>query len=406
MAKSFDLIILLFFMVGFVHSQYQNIEFDHLTVEDGLAGNRVYCILQDSKDFMWFGTESGLCKYDGYSFTTYTPDSENPNSIGHIFIWSIMEDYKGDIWIGTYGGGLHKFDHEKEIFINYKNENSNPYSLSNNFVSAICQSPADSGNTLWIGTRWGGLNKLNLNTEKFYNHHKGSWNFSKLNIQNIFDMYFDREGILWIGTVGSGLIQYDIKTENLVCYTHNPDYENSLSNDQVRTIYQDRSGNIWIGTEGGLNRFDKNKKKFTRYLCKPNDKNSLSDNNIISIFQDKSGYLWIGTFNGLNIFNPETGKVERIHSNLNDDHALSHDYITKIYQDVSGIFWISTLGGINKYNPTTKNFVHFRISFDNYTKTNSNSVRSIQEDKTNNKVLWIGSSLYIHEIIFKKEDMK
>ena len=384
--------ILLIFLPVIILAKYENINFDHLTVSDGLPSNRVHCILQDSRGFMWFGTEYGLNKYDGYKFITYKPDIQNPDRIGNNFIWSILEDYNGNIWIGTYGNGLYKFDYEQEIFTNYKNETDDPYSLSNNYVSSICQIPSDSGKILWVGTRWGGLNIFDLKTKKFYNRQTNHWNFSDINTNYIYTMFVDREGLLWIGTSASGLIQYDLKTESFISYTQNPKDKQSLSNNNVRSIFQDKSGELWIGTYNGLNRFDRNQKKFYHYISKPHDKNSLSDNSVISIIQDKSDKLWIGTFNGLNIFYPETGKFIRIHSDDTRENGLSNDFITTIYQDISGTLWFGTLGGgIDKYTPITNRFKKYRIGSNNYAKTNKNSVRSIQEDITDENVLWIGT---------------
>jgi ligand-binding sensor domain-containing protein len=340
---------------------------------------------------MWFGTDYGLVRYDGYKFVSYKPDNQHPDRIGNIYSWSIIEDAHGDIWIGTYGRGLYHFDYEKERFFNYKNDPDDQYSISNNFIPSICQSPADSGNVLWIGTRWGGLNKFNLKTKKFLNNNSGFFNFSDQHTKNIFTINIDREGILYLGTVHLGLIQYDLVSDTLRCYAHNPRDENSLSNNQVRSIYQDKSGIIWIGTHGGLNRFDKDKKEFHHYVSKPNDQNSLSDNNVISIQQDKYGYLWVGTFNGLNILNPETEKITRVYSDLSRSNSVSYDYISSIYQDESGIMWVGTHGGINKHIPSTKNFATFRIIAKDYSHSNINSVRSIQVDITDENILWIGT---------------
>jgi ligand-binding sensor domain-containing protein len=106
---------------------------------------------------MWFGTEYGLNRYDGYTFTVFKYNEEKKNSLSNNHILSIYEDRAGIIWIGTKGGGLNKYDREKEEFINFKNDPGDINSLSNNIVTSICE---DNAGTLWIGTDGGGLNKL------------------------------------------------------------------------------------------------------------------------------------------------------------------------------------------------------------------------------------------------------
>ncbi|UCH96254.1 MAG: hypothetical protein JSV88_05195, partial [Candidatus Aminicenantes bacterium] len=147
-----------------VFAQKDNIRFERLSLEHGLSSVSVYCILQDSQGFMWFGTEDGLNKYDGYNFTVYRHNPDNSASLGNDYVTSIFEDSDGSLWIGTRGGGLNQLDRKKEIFTRFQNQADNPHSLSNNVVTWIF---ADSGGSLWIGTRGGGLNRFHRKKEKF-----------------------------------------------------------------------------------------------------------------------------------------------------------------------------------------------------------------------------------------------
>ncbi len=107
-----------------VHAQKNDIKFEHISLEQGLSQSSVYCILQDSKGFMWFGTQDGLNKYDGYSFTVYKHDPQEPQSLSHNRVHSIYEDQSGVLWIGT-GDGLNQFDREKETFTHYQHDPNN-----------------------------------------------------------------------------------------------------------------------------------------------------------------------------------------------------------------------------------------------------------------------------------------
>src|SRR5438477_3884967 len=105
--------------------QRQNIRFEHLGTDQGLSQSNVLCILQDSRGFMWFGTRDGLDKYDGYKFTVYENNVHNSNSLGGNFIKTIFESKNGDLWIGTIGGGLSKFNRQKNLFTNFRKDPKN-----------------------------------------------------------------------------------------------------------------------------------------------------------------------------------------------------------------------------------------------------------------------------------------
>src|SRR5436305_8961682 len=123
-------LLLVFPAVAF--SQKKQLEFDHFSTNQGLSQSNVLCILQDSKGFMWFGTREGLNKYDGYKFTVYKNDPKNKNSISGNFISSIIESRDGNIWVATRGGGLCKYDTEKDLFIAYKHDDKNANGISSN----------------------------------------------------------------------------------------------------------------------------------------------------------------------------------------------------------------------------------------------------------------------------------
>ena len=191
-----------------------DIRFGRISLEQGLSQSVVEAILQDDKGFMWFGTEDGLNRYDGYEFVVYTHDPETLDSLSDNWIWSLYEDQSGVLWIGTNTGGLNRFDRETDQFMHYQNDPNDPHSLSHNAVRSIHE---------------------------------------------------DREGVLWIGTWGGGLNRFDRDTEQFIRYQNDVDDPHSLSNGNVFSIHEDQSGVLWIGTDGGgLNRFDRETEQFTR----------------------------------------------------------------------------------------------------------------------------------------------
>ena len=221
------------------------VRFEHLTSEDGLSQNAGLSIFQDSRGYLWIGTQDGLNRYDGYSFKIYKHDPDNPNSISYNSVLSIAEDKNGSLWIGTWGGGLNRFDPATETFIRYNFDANDPSSLSNDTVTSIKQ---------------------------------------------------DLNGAIWVGTLG-GLDRYNPETDNFEHFRNDPNDPNSLSSDAVSYIFEDSNHQLWIGTgavgvEGsGLNRFDPSTGKFIRYQHDENDSQSLSSNNIASIVEAPGWYF-------------------------------------------------------------------------------------------------------------------
>ena len=429
-------ILFLLLLVQFLYSQSSNIAYKHLSVEQGLSYGFVSCILQDSKGFIWISTQDGLNKYDGYKFTIYRHNPEDLNSLSSHRIWTIHEDKSGEIWIGTLGGGLNKFDQDKEQFISYMHnpndlnslshnsvisifeDNSgnlwvgtvngglnkfnpknkqfvrymhdpdNSNSLSNNFVTSIS---GTNSNIIWIGTWGGGLNKFNPSTEQFTNYLHSPNNPNSLSSNIIFSILNDRSGVLWIGSWGGGLNRFNLHTEQFTSYQHNPKNPKSLSNNDVWYIYEDSPGLLWIGTGGGLNKLNLNQGEFIRYQHNSNDPNSLSHNEIKGIFRDKSGVLWIGTNGGgLNKFGPGKERFTHYRHIPNNSNSLNNNNVWPIYEDKSGVLWIGTIGGgLNKFDRKTQQFTHYLNDCDDSNSLSHNSVMSIFEDRTG--ILWIGT---------------
>ena len=140
------------FTISATQAQRQNVRFTYLTTNQGLSQNNVTCILQDRKGFMWFGTQDGLNKFDGYSYTLYRNDPQKSTSISHSYIHTLFEDQQGRLWVGTDAGGLSLFDSSTETFSNYKHIPGLASSLSHNKVMAIAQ---DGQGYLWVGTAGG-----------------------------------------------------------------------------------------------------------------------------------------------------------------------------------------------------------------------------------------------------------
>jgi len=397
-----------FFGIGY--AQNNTITFQRISLEQGLSESIVTSIIQDSRGFIWFGTQDGLNVYDGYGFTVIRNDPNNPNSLSYNQIETIYEDKSGWLWIGTFNGGLNKHDPHKGQFIRYQNNPNDPNSLSNDIVRAIYE---DRTGVFWIGTERG-LNKLipgapgNEEDISFIHYQHDPNDPNSLTHNTVRAICEDREGTLWIGT-DDGLNKLalnspgdsdEIAVPTFIHYKHHPNNPNSLSHNMVTVIYEDKQGTLWIGTDNGLNKFVRDSLEngarasspiFIRYQYDPNNPNSLSHNEIYSIYEDQSGVLWIGTNGGgLNKFDRENELFTHYQNDSRDPTSLSYNEIRSIYEDRSGILWIGTYGGgINKVDKGKKQFLHYKPDPDNPNSLNEEIIWSIYEDRSG--ILWIGT---------------
>ncbi|HEY73315.1 MAG TPA: GAF domain-containing protein [Thermoflexia bacterium] len=359
-----------------------DIEFEHISVEQGLSQNTVNCILQDSQGFMWFGTGDGLNKYDGYSFTVYRHDPADPYSLSNNAIKTIYQDQAGALWIGTQGGGLNKFDRETERFTRYLHDSQDSHSLSYNTVTSIYQ---DREGVLWVGT-WVGLDKFDDENEQFIHYRPRRRSQNTVNA-----IYEDDSGALWVGTSGE-LARFNREKEQFIHYQNILYDPRSLSSNVVRVIYQDRAGVLWVGTEGGgLNKFDRESEQFTPYLIDPGDVEGFAFNHVTSVHEDQAGVFWVGTGGGgLYQFDREAEQFTAHQTDPNSSYSLSSNYIRSIYQDRQGVLWIGTWdGGINKFDRAKNKFVHYQSDPNDPNSLSQNRVLSIYQDREG--VLWIGT---------------
>ena len=399
--------IVLFFIMMIFHiprilkAGGQDIKFEHISLEHGLSQNSVNCILQDSKGFMWFGTQDGLNRYDGYRFIVYKHYLLDSTSLSDNFVLSIHEDKWGMLWIGTKGGGLNKFNPVNEKWTYYYHDPEDTTSLSNNFVNTIFE---DRTNVLWIGTDGGGLNAFDRETDQIrhYKHHPNDPN--SLSNDYVRSIYEDRRGVLWVGT-DDGLNRYDRENEKFGHYQKDPDNPSSLSNNFVRSIYEDRTGVIWIGTDDGLDRFNEEREEFVHYQHDLDNPSSLSNNYVRSIYEDQNGDIWIGTDDGLNKFHREDGEFIHFKKDLNNPYSLSNNIIRSIFEDRSGILWIGTYGGgVNKFDRRKEKFTLYRRDPNNSNSLSSNMIWALCEDREG--LLWIGTDDGLDRYDRKKKECR
>lgn len=402
-------------------SRYDGKSFTNFTIAQGLAKNNLACIAEDKMGNLWFGTEGGgVSRYDGNSFTSFNTNQ----GLAHNNVLSIAEDKMGNLWFGTDGGGVSfynpsdtKLGTGTKSFTNF----TIAQGLANNIVMSIWQ---DKIGNIWFGTYGGGVSrydgkranhpcnkntcKHDLKVRKDYEEHskelaKSFTNFTTsqgLADNKVLSVVEDKAGNLWFGTQFGGVSRYEGNRSNHPCNKnicthdlriqqdskeHNKELAKSFTNFtklqglahyNVRTITEDKNGNLWFGTYGGgASRYDG--KSFTNFTTAQ----GLATNFVRSITEDKTGNLWFGTF---------VGGVSRYDgksfTNYTTTQGLANNVVWGIREDKSGNLWFGTYdGGVSRYDGK---------SFTNFTTAQGlahNIVWGITEDKIGN--LWFATQL-------------
>ncbi|HJS18354.1 MAG TPA: two-component regulator propeller domain-containing protein [Anaerolineales bacterium] len=362
------------------------LRFDHISIEQGLSQSSVRVIFQDSRGFMWFGTEDGLNRYDGYNFKIFKPDPDVSSSLSDRYITAILEDHEGYIWIGTRLGGLNRYDPRTEHFTRYLHDTDNPLSLSDNHVNVLY---LDRDDRLWVGTG-NGLDLLDRASNTFSHYVYNPSKQEGITGKNISAIFQDSRGRFWIGTTAGGLNEFDPQDGTFVPYQHNETNENTISNDSVTAIVEGRNSSLWIGTRDGLNKFEPDAGRFTRFLHSDIDKQSVASSTITALNFDSTGNLWVGTSDGLDRFIPIGNRFLHYRNDPTYSKSLSYDSILSIYEDRGGILWFGTWGGgVNKYDRQRDKFAYYRHDPNDPHSLSANLILPIHVDSDG--YVWIGA---------------
>lgn len=369
-------------------------------------------MFQDSHGFLWLGTTDGLNRYDGYGFTIFKNDPNNPLSLRNNNITGVYEARSGDLWIGTFEG-LHRYDRDKQSFSHV--------SLGME-VLKVNEITGDDKGGLWIAGETG-LIRLDLTTETYenidlgakavqvhrllktkggllwigtlkngifrYNPESGEYRRFESNETEypIWDLYEDDSEVIWVASNGGGLKFYD--EENDVFKRLEKPH---ISNNRVLSLYEDQTRHLWVGTEGGgLIKLTPDRQRIYRYNHRSQDLNSLSSTDVRSIFQDRSGMLWFGTWGGgVNLMNPEQSQFTNYTPGTPEArHALSNEFVQSVIEDRSGNIWVGTKKGLNRIDAGTQLVERY---FHSAVKDNSLSndyIKSLYQDPEG--YLWIGT---------------
>jgi ligand-binding sensor domain-containing protein/two-component sensor histidine kinase len=382
-----------------------DLKFENLSIDQGLSQSIVTGILQDRQGYLWFSTEDGLNKFDGYQFHVLRHDPTDSNTLAYNDILTMYEDRSGHIWLGTFNGGLNCLDPVSLRFQRFQHNPQNPNSLSNDIVRSLCQ---DAQGCIWVGADEG-LNRYDPRTQQWRRFVLTSATLSATNQPMIRALLADTSGYVWIGTERHGLFLFDPISQKTVPVDLPVEQDVAALPFSVRCLYTSRDGHLWLGSAGyGLYEmvFNHERQRFSffqSYRFNARNPHGLSSDSVMVIFEDRNGYLWIGSDGGgLNVLERGTGRCCHFHHRDSQPGSISYNQIYALFQDRSGVMWIGTYGGgISKLNTNKAQFMHYRLDPEQPQGLNHNIVWSIFEDW--NKMLWIGTHNGLNRFDRKRE---
>ena len=371
------LILVCIFSCLKISTSYANIResfnFKNITIEDGLSQSTVETIYQDSKGYIWIGTNDGLDRYNGYEFKHYKHDKYDKNSIANNYIVDIIEDKNGYIWVSTIGG-LSRINPDKDEIKNYYSKEDSGNLSNSNLWQILCT----KDNRL-IASTIDGLNVYDKNKDKFT---RILYKEGELPSQYIYSLEEDINGHIWVGT-DNGLVELD-KDLNIV-----KSYQDAIGDSDIYNVYDDSKGNIWVCTlDNGLFKINLDDNSVENYKNN-NSKISIPSNNVRDIISDSEGKLWIATDKGLCTFDYEREEFITYNKKSYQSNSLIDDEIFCLLKDSSGLIWIGTYSGISRFNPNS-NFTHFKLDPYEDNSISGNVIHGIYED--DDKTLWIGTN--------------
>jgi signal transduction histidine kinase/ligand-binding sensor domain-containing protein/DNA-binding response OmpR family regulator len=370
----------------------QGIAFKHITVENGLSNNKVNCVLEDKAGFIWFGTDDGLNRFDGYDIKIYRNRHDDKNSISSNGIWTIFEDEDGFLWIGTKAGELNRYNPQLDKFEYWKVESdkTNENSITSVYV--------DKQKSVWIGTYKNGLYKFDVHKNKFTNWQYKPDDPSSISNNYITSITEDYNHNIWISTY-NGINKFNpSRSDNYFTrYYHNQKDINSISNNLIWNIVPSKTNSdiFWICTANGLSYYDSKKSEFSQIVF-PAEKQLQFGNSISSIIEEDSGtekIYWLGSYAGLIRLDLKNNSIQRFLSKEDNLFSLSSDQINKMIKDRSGVIWIATENGVSYFSRKESRFNNYLsamsspLFFNKLKKTNTTSIC-----KNGNGITLVGSS--------------
>ena len=341
----------------------------YLHPTDGKGATHIHSIMEYAPHQLLIGSDDGLLLFNTITeeYQLFTEDETNPHSLSNRFVYPIIKDHEGGIWIGTYYGGVNYISPNTgqfESFVHSRFSNS----VNGTVIGRFCE---DSNGDVWIASDDGGLNCFSPQNRKF-SHYLPLEGKNSLSYHNVHALCMDDDN-LWIGTYTGGVNVLNLQTGTFKTYSAYQDNPASLDGTSSYAIFKDRKERIWVTSMSGVNLYNREKDNFTRIK----DLDALT----IDIDQDTKGNLWFSTQGkGLFKYHPE----KQIWKNYIHDHknpnSLANNQVNCVLIDTNGEMWVGTMNGLCKYNAEEDAFETLPLEIP------SHNICSIIEDS---RILWL-----------------
>ena len=362
----FSFLLLCIFSAQQSFSQ-SNLEFNHITVENGLSQSTVYAITQDIRGFLWFATRDGLNRYDSRNIKVYKSIPGDKSSLSWNLVTCLLSDSKGNLWIGT-ANGLNRYNHNSDTFSRLLQEKGQlKYNIS--------QIYEDRKGNLWIGSN------LGLYVKRAGNSKIEQISFSPSRhgqlLREVLAIKEDHKANIWIGT-SNGLFKLNSKKGRYKVDVYRSSIDSRYN--YIRTIAEDTDCNLWVGTDGGLQYIDNTELK----LISQKHKFPVITKSVRKIAISKNGRVWLGTANGISVYDQTNHVLKAFVNDPADPKSLNQNSVYDIYEDRAGSIWIGTFyGGVNYIYKHPPNFVAYQKRTD-ANALSSNIISGIAEDDSHN----------------------
>ena len=367
------------------------LRFEQLSVDEGLPQESVLAIVQDRDGFMWFGTQSGLSRYDGYRFINFRNVVGDPTSLVNNWVRALYVDKKGRLWIGT-DGGLALYHPESSSFSNFVPDEPAKRGNGNRHLRAIVDDGKDG---LWLATG-DGLQHFDIASKRFATWHHVAGVDDSLSSDRLSALALAPDGRLWIGTA-NGL---DSLGPDLMRFSHHPSPQGGKFN-AIQSLLLDASQRLWIGSVGGLERRTldlKNKDQapgagpVTRF----GEAEGMHAGDITTLYQDGGRQVWVGTRDrGLYRWLPAADRFEHHPHRITDRYSLGDNQVSALFADRVGTFWVGTwYNGVSRADLGGGGFARIVRGPDLPVTLNDNKVRGIVYDGAGK--LWLATSGGLH----------
>jgi len=404
--------------------------FGHIDYSDGLSHNSVLSFGEDNNGFLWIGTNSGLNRYDGYTFKIFKNNPDDPNSLPDNTVKSIIKDQLGRFWIGLpnqfclFNPDNEKFSNDVEfvcegvVYQLYNIDLVVPFGDSTLFLrvpeigiiehNLITEEnkllSADSkdglvlysnnifhftvfGRYLYVTYSDGFIEKIDVKKQQVINSISDIKNMLNADVRQ-YETFVDSAQNLWLysNDVALGLFKFDSLGK---MQEFNMQTKPALNSNLISSIIQDSEGKIWIGTDhGGINILSKDLSEVDYEVHNEYNENSISQNAITRLFLSNDYIIWIGTFKqGVNFYHEDLFRFLHYANQPNDANSLPYNDVNCFAEDASGNIWIGTNGeGLIYFDRKKNSFSKIILNPENI---QSNVIVSLLIDK--NDKLWIGT---------------